>query len=128
MVGPKKTSHFWDQRYGTEEYAYGKEANVFFSAQLAKIAPGHILFPGEGEGRNAVHAARQGWMVDAFDSSGAGQGKAMALASKHGVDINYQVCFLENFHFLPDQYDAIALLFFHADPADRYLKDFIRIS
>jgi hypothetical protein len=64
MVDAKQMSQFWDQRYQTEEYAYGKEANAFFSAQLKKTAPGCLLLPGEGEGRNAVYAAKKGWMVD----------------------------------------------------------------
>ncbi len=111
----------WDKRYGTEDYAYGKEANAFFSAQLDKIVPGQILFPGEGEGRNAVYAARKGWKVDAFDQSGVGQSKALAFASELDVKINYKVCQLEDFPFKENYYDAIALLFFHADPASRKL-------
>ncbi len=111
----------WDKRYGTEHYAYGKEANAFFSAQLGKIVPGQILFPGEGEGRNAVYAARKGWKVDAFDQSGVGQSKALAFASELDVKINYKVCQLEDFPFRENHYDAVALLFFHADPAGRKL-------
>ena len=111
----------WDKRYGTEDYAYGKEPNSFFSAQLDKIIPGQILFPGEGEGRNAVYAARKGWKVDAFDQSGVGQSKALAFASELDVKINYKVCQLEDFPFKKNHYDALALLFFHADPAGRKL-------
>lgn len=119
MAGPKKMSQLWDQRYGTEEYAYGKEANAFFSAQLTKLTPGNILLPGEGEGRNAVYAARQGWKVDAFDLSLAGQNKALSLASEFGSDINYRVCSMEDFRFFPNHYDAIALLYFHTNPVGR---------
>ncbi len=111
----------WDKRYGTEDYAYGKEPNAFFSTQLDKIVSGQILFPGEGEGRNAVYAARKGWKVDAFDQSGVGQSKALAFASELDLRINYIVCQLENFPFKDNHYDAIALLFFHADPAGRKL-------
>ncbi len=111
----------WDKRYGTEDYAYGKEPNAFFSSQLDKIVPGKILFPGEGEGRNAVYAALKGWKVDAFDQSGVGQSKALAFASELDVKINYKVCQLEDFPFRENHYDAVALLFFHADPAGRKL-------
>ena len=111
----------WDKRYGTEDYAYGKEPNAFFSAQLDKIVPGQILFPGEGEGRNAVYAARKGWKVDAFDQSSVGQSKALAFASELDVKINYKVCLLEDFPFKENHYDALALLFFHADPTGRKL-------
>lgn len=109
----------WDKRYGTEEYSYGKEPNGFFSAQLEKTTPGQMLLPGEGEGRNAVYAALNGWSVDAFDLSSAGQSKALALASEVGVEINYRVCPIEDFHFLEMHYDAVGLIFFHADQARR---------
>ena len=64
--------HMWDDRYSTGQYIYGKESNGFFSTELRKRIPGRILLPGEGEGRNAVHAALSGWEVDAFDQSVVG--------------------------------------------------------
>ena len=79
MPDPKQMSFMWDKRYGTEDYAYGKEANAFFSTQLDGTGPGLMLLPGEGEGRNAVYASRKGWVVDAFDQSSVGQAKALAL-------------------------------------------------
>jgi len=57
----------WDQRYSSETYAYGKNANAFFAAQLEHMNPGRLLLPDEGEGRNAVYAAGLGWAVEAFD-------------------------------------------------------------
>lgn len=112
----------WNSRYGAEEYAYGKEPNAFFSAQLETIIPGQLLLPGEGEGRNAVYAASLGWSVDAFDLSSAGQKKALALASERGVKINYRVCPMEDFFFVENQYDAVALIYFHTDsPGREYL-------
>jgi cyclopropane fatty-acyl-phospholipid synthase-like methyltransferase len=109
----------WDSRYGTEEYAYGTEPNAFFSAQLKKLEPGLLLLPGEGEGRNAVYAALNGWSVNAFDQSSAGQKKALALAAKMGVEINYRVCSLEDFHFPANHYDALGLIYFHAEKHSR---------
>jgi SAM-dependent methyltransferase len=119
MPDPKQMSFMWDKRYGTEEYAYGKEANAFFSAQLERIVPGQLLLPGEGEGRNSVYAARKGWAVDAFDQSSVGQAKALVLASEISVEINYRVCRMEDFSFKQNHYDAVGLLFFHANPAGR---------
>ena len=109
----------WDDRYSSETYVYGKEANVFFAARLNGEKPGSILLPGEGEGRNAVHAARLGWQVDAFDQSPVGQEKALALAAEYGVVIDYTVCLLEDFDFPRDHYDLVSLLFFHAGESSR---------
>ena len=61
---------FWDSRYKSEDYAYGKEPNVFFADQIGNIPPGKLLLPCEGEGRNAVFAAALGWEVDAVDFTG----------------------------------------------------------
>lgn len=114
---PKALS--WDQRYSSETYAYGKEANAFFSAQLEQMNPGRLLLPGEGEGRNAVYAARQGWKVEAFDQSRVGQSKALALASEFDVEFTYRICRMEDYDFLQNHYDLVVLLFFHADPDSR---------
>jgi 2-polyprenyl-3-methyl-5-hydroxy-6-metoxy-1,4-benzoquinol methylase len=104
----------WEQRYAAEEYAYGEEPNAFFKACLDQLpAPGRILLPAEGEGRNAVYAARQGWKVDAFDYSPAGRAKALRLAERHGVQINYEVADYETAQIEPGAYDAVALIFAH---------------
>ena len=111
--------HFWDERYSTSPFVYGKEPNGFFSSELEKREPGHILLPGEGEGRNAVHAAQSSWTVDAFDQSSVGREKAISFASEMNVQINYAVCPLEEFDFIPDHYDVVALIYFHAGPSER---------
>ncbi|MGB5698150.1 MAG: class I SAM-dependent methyltransferase [Polyangiales bacterium] len=104
----------WEERYGSDEYAYGVEPNAFFKACLDRLpAPGRLLLPGEGEGRNAVYAARQGWKVDAFDFSTAGREKALQLAERHGVHIAYEVADYETVHIEPGAYDAVALIFVH---------------
>ncbi len=103
----------WDERYGQVEYAYGEEPNVFFRSCLDRMRPGRLLLPGEGEGRNAVYAARQGWTVDAFDFSASGREKALRLAARHGVGINYEVADYESAQIEPGTYDAVALIFAH---------------
>ncbi|OZA64634.1 MAG: SAM-dependent methyltransferase, partial [Sphingobacteriia bacterium 39-39-8] len=82
---------FWNQRYQSETYVYGEEPNDFFASQIVDIKPGNIIFPCEGEGRNAVYAAILGWKVQAFDGSLEGQKKAFLLASKNKVSIDYKV-------------------------------------
>ena len=111
--------HFWDERYSASPFIYGKEPNDFFSSEIEKREPGRILLPGEGEGRNAVHAALSAWTVDAFDQSSVGQHKALAFASESNVQINYAVCPLEEFDFTPKLYDVVALIYFHAGSSER---------
>ena len=103
----------WNERYSNEAFAYGEEPNQYLKAQLEKLPVGSILFPAEGEGRNAVFAAQLGWDVSAFDISQEGQKKANLLAEKKGVAIDYQVGPLEGLSFEAEQFDAIALIYAH---------------
>lgn len=103
----------WDQRYAAQEYVYGTEPNNFLKEKLTLLKPGRILFPAEGEGRNAVYAASLGWQTDAFDLSVEGQKKALLLADTKGVTINYTIESLDNWHPVADQYDCITLIFVH---------------
>ena len=103
----------WDERYARQEYIYGTEPNKFLKEQLSLLKPGRILFPAEGEGRNAVFAASLGWETDAFDQSVEGQRKAIKLATHRGVSVDYYIQSLNDWNPEPDQYDCIALIFVH---------------
>ena len=107
---------FWDSRYADEEWAYGKEPNVYFKEQLKKIRAGRLLLPADGEGRNSVHAAREGWEVTAFDLSISGRDKALSLAAEHNVEIDYLVGNLADMDFPEGSFDAMALVFAHFPP------------
>jgi 2-polyprenyl-3-methyl-5-hydroxy-6-metoxy-1,4-benzoquinol methylase len=104
---------FWNERYGQKEMVYGSEPNVFLKEQLQGLVPGRILLPAEGEGRNAVYAASQGWDVLAFDYSEAGQAKALALAAKQGVSIDFRLADAGSFATEPASLDAVALIYAH---------------
>lgn len=107
----------WNERYSKDEFAYGEEPNNYLKEQLTKQDVGTILFPAEGEGRNAVYASKMGWKVSAFDISNEGKSKALKLAEKNNVTIDYKVGELETLGFENEQFDAIALIYAHF-PAD----------
>ncbi|CEJ68914.1 Ubiquinone biosynthesis O-methyltransferase [Chryseobacterium oranimense G311] len=103
----------WNDRYSNEEFAYGTEPNNYLKEQLEKLKPGTILFPAEGEGRNAVFAATKGWEVSAFDISNEGKNKALQLAANQNVAIDYQVGELQTLNFQAEQFGVIALIYAH---------------
>jgi len=103
----------WDDRYKSEEFAYGEEPNNYLKEQIKKLEIGTILFPAEGEGRNAIFAAKLGWKVSAFDISEEGRNKALLLAEKNNVSIDYQIGELETLDFHTAQFNAIALIYAH---------------
>lgn len=103
---------FWNERFGNEEFIYGTEPNQFFKEQLDKLKPGKILLPAEGEGRNAVYAATQGWEVTAFDISERGKEKALQLSEQYKVIINYEVTSVLDYAS-QKQFDVIAFCYTH---------------
>jgi SAM-dependent methyltransferase len=104
---------FWDDRFSAEEYIYGKEANEFFKSQISNLQPGKLLLPCEGEGRNAVFAARLNWVVDAFDQSEKGKEKCLALADQYNVTVNYTNADALQIELEENKYDMIALIYAH---------------
>ena len=103
----------WNDRYSKNGFAYGEKPNNYLKEQLEKLNAGSILFPAEGEGRNAVFAAKLGWTVSAFDISVEGRNKALGLAAANKVTIDYQVGELQTLNYKAEQFDAIALIYAH---------------
>ena len=108
---------FWNERYAEEEYAYGWQPNVFFKDTIAEIPNRNLLFPAEGEGRNAVFAAQLGYDVYAFDTSKEAKIKADKLAQKYGVTLDYKVGNLEALNYPENYFDAVILIYAHV-PAE----------
>ena len=121
----------WNERYSKEGFAYGDQPNDYLKEQLNKLTAGKILFPAEGEGRNAVFAARLGWKVSAFDISEEGKKKTLQFAQANNVSIDYQVGELQKLNYSPNQFDAIALVYAHfpaeiKSPYHKMLANFLR--
>lgn len=104
--------NFWNERYAQEEFIYGTQPNEFFKAQLDNLEAGKILLPAEGEGRNAVYAASQGWEVIALDISKKGKEKALDLAKEKQVSIHYEISGVLEFQS-DVKFDAIGLCYSH---------------
>lgn len=127
----KIMKEFWNKRYSQDEFAYGMEPNAFIKDKLPLFKTGKILFPAEGEGRNAVYASQLGWKVSAFDFSSKGKERADRLAESKGVTIDYSVNGFLQEMYEPEEFDAICLTFVHFEPnikkemherLDSYLK------
>ncbi|MBA6153993.1 class I SAM-dependent methyltransferase [Gelidibacter maritimus] len=105
---------FWNNRYKEKEFAYGTHPNVFFKNTIDKLnLDGTLLLPAEGEGRNAVYAAKKGLEVIAFDISEEGRNKAMELARSENVKIDYRVGELNQLDLKKNSFDALALIYAH---------------
>ncbi|MDP0495234.1 MAG: class I SAM-dependent methyltransferase [Verrucomicrobiota bacterium JB024] len=109
----------WDERYRAPDFAYGTEANDFLRAEFGRIpAGGRVLCLAEGQGRNAVFLARQGYAVTAVDQSPVGLGRARELARSQGVSIETVVANLAQFD-LGSGWAGIVSIFGHLPPIVR---------
>ena len=101
----------WDERYSAEEYAYGTNPNNFLEANVSSIPKGKVLSLAEGEGRNAVFLAKQGYSVTAVDSSLVGLNKARKLAEENGVIVEFIHTDLAEYDLGEKKWDGIVSIF-----------------
>jgi len=109
----------WDERYSADDYAYGTKPNDFLRSVVDKIPSGRVLCLAEGEGRNSVFLAEQGYDVVAVDSSSVGLTKAKKLASSRGVTITTECKDLTEYTIPKESFDGIVSIFCHLPPTVR---------
>ncbi len=109
----------WNERYSSKEYAYGTEPNTFLAANFQHLPKGRVLSMAEGEGRNAVFLAQQGYAVTAVDGSQVGLDKAQVLAETRGVKLECICADLADFDLGVGAWDAIISIFCPLPPAIR---------
>ncbi len=109
---PKQAAaQFWDGVYDEEEFVFGTEPNAWFAEHDSLLEKGQrILMVADGEGRNSVWCARKGMVVDAFDLSEKAVQKAERLARENGVSVSFSVHGIDDWSWVPDSYDAVAVI------------------
>ena len=97
------------------EYLFGERPNTYLAAKAALLVRGsRALSIADGEGRNSVWLAKQGFDTDAFDFSPVAIQKARQLADKHAVQVNYHCSDWESFDWAPHRYDNVVGVFFQS--------------
>ncbi len=114
---------FWNQRFAPEAYAYGTAPNDFLAQQAERLqalpAGAPVLCLADGEGRNGVWLAGQGFAVTSVDLSDAGLAKAQALAAQRGVSITTVHADVTSFELAPAHWAAIVCIFLHLPSQQR---------
>ncbi len=105
---------FWNARYSAPEYAYGTQPNDYL-VQQSRLIPkgGRVLCLADGEGRNSVFLARQGFQVTAVDLAEQGLAKGKALAQAAGVELQFIAGDVNAFPIEPNAWQAIVSIFLH---------------
>ena len=108
----EKDKIFWDKKYETEAYIFGKEPVEFLRKHIDLLPRGKALDIAMGEGRNAVFLAKNGFSVDGCDISEVAIKKALDLATENNVKIHAFVADLETYKLPKDTYDVIACFYY----------------
>ena len=125
----KALQAFWDERYAGSEFAFGETPNDFLVEQLAAHPPlaqaGGTALPmtalalADGEGRNGVWLAQQGYAVTSIDVSPKGLDKATRLAQDRNVSIQTVLADLTTVDFGQQRWSVVASIFLHLPEAKR---------
>jgi hypothetical protein len=114
---------FWNQRFASEVYAYGTAPNDFLRLQADRLQPlptgAPVLCLADGEGRNGVWLAGQGFAVTSVDLSDAGLAKANALAARQGVTISTVNADVTSYELGQSRWAAIVNIFMHLPSQSR---------
>ncbi len=105
----------WDQRFSrSSAYLYGEQPNQWIASALPELPKGaKVLALADGEGRNSVWLAEQGYDVVNIDYSQVGLEKAQHLAQRRGVAIQTEYADLIAYPLPVAHFDAVVCSFFH---------------
>jgi SAM-dependent methyltransferase len=109
----------WDARYAEPGWTFGTEPNDFLREQAHLLPPGNVLCLADGEGRNGVWLAEQGYHVTSLDLSTVGLEKARRLAAERGVRLTTVRADLEDHVIEPGAWQGIVSIFAHVSPEIR---------
>ena len=100
---------------------FGREPNAFLVREVNRLpCAARILCVADGEGRNGVWLAQQGFDVHAIDISQVGLAKAQLLAAEAKVSIQFELADVLAWPWPTAAYDAVVATFIQfAGPPDR---------
>ena len=104
---------FWNGKFSKADYFYGTKPNEFLASQL-ELLKNHktLLCLGEGEGRNAMFFAKNGFEVVAIDASDVGLEKLDSKSKEENLEIK-TICMDLNHWEAKEKYDVIVASYLH---------------
>lgn len=104
---------FWNGKFSKADYFYGRKANEFLASKIDLFKNyKKLLCLGEGEGRNAIFFAKNGFEVSAIDASNLGLEKLQNRAKEEKLDIK-TICMDLNDWTVLEKYDVIVASYLH---------------
>ena len=110
---------FWNGKFSKADYFYGTKPNEFLASQL-ELLKNHktLLCLGEGEGRNAMFFAKNGFEVVAIDASDVGLEKLDSKSKEENLEIK-TICMDLNHWEASEKYDVIVASYLHMFKEER---------
>ncbi len=107
---------FWDEKFDGPDYRYGKKPNAFVAEVLPELVEpeAKVLCVGDGEGRNGVWCARQGYETTSLEPSAVGTSKIKALAAEQGVELEVIQDRMPSDEIDEAAFDVVVLTYVHA--------------
>ena len=104
---------FWNGKFSKADYFYGIKPNEFLASKI-DLFNNHkkLLCLGEGEGRNAIFFAQNGFEVSAIDASDLGLEKLQNRAKEENLNIK-TFCMDLNYWQSNEKYDVIVASYLH---------------
>lgn len=104
---------FWNSKFSQADFFYGLKPNEFLASQV-NLLKNHknILCLGEGEGRNAIFFAKNGFEVSAIDASNLGLEKLQKMAENENLQISTYCLDLNDWQS-EEKYDVIVASYLH---------------
>lgn len=109
----------WNARYADKELVWSAGPNKTFAKEIDDLPPGKALDFACGEGRTAVYLAEKGWRVTAIDFSDVAIEKALQIADRRGVNVDWINDDVSRRAFAPGEFDLVAVLYLHTGAAER---------
>ena len=111
----------WDERYAGDTYMFGKQpAQALVRHQSYLHQNGHCLAVADGEGRNSVYLAEQGYKVTAMDASVVGIKKAQKLAQERQVSVQCEMADIYHYDWRSVSYDNVVAIFIQFAPPESW--------
>lgn len=104
---------FWNGKFSKADYFYGTKPNEFLASKIELIKnKKKLLCLGEGEGRNALFFAKNGFEVSAIDASDVGLAKLDLKSKEENLEIK-TFCMDLNHWKADENYDVIVASYLH---------------
>ena len=115
----------WDEKFAKYDFMFGTAPAQGLVRHVAQLHPnGKTLAVADGEGRNSVYLAEQGFAVHAMDSSKVGIEKAKRLCAERAVHVDYELADIFTYDWPQDAYDNVVAIFIQFAPPESWPQIF----